>query len=160
MSSSSLFPYPLTLTPFLFFRFASPQASYLSGYSVLLLSHLLSSSPTNATIILDALPSLPLPPSQSPFSSPLTSSSSLSAATHAAKLDSLILELRDFADVHQRFHQKLTTITAQVAANEDDEEEEEGMGKGVLPAVVPSMEEGVGAVQRMIGVLEGLREGL
>jgi len=82
-------------------------------------------------------------------------------------------ELRDFADVHQRFHQKLTTITRAVlekaegvegGGGEEEEEEEEGWvgargvggGTEVLPAVVPSMEEGVGAVQRMIGVLEGL----
>lgn len=81
-------------------------------------------------------------------------------------------ELRDFADVHQRFHQKLTSITREVfekaegveggGGEEEDEEEgwvgARGVGGGteVLPAVVPSMEEGVGAVQRMIGVLEGL----
>ena len=81
-------------------------------------------------------------------------------------------ELRDFADVHQRFHQKLTTITQAVlekaegvvGGGGEEEEEEEGWvgvagvggGGGVLSAVVPSMEEGVGAVQRMIGVLEGL----
>lgn len=74
-------------------------------------------------------------------------------------------ELRDFADVHQRFHQKLTTITQAVLEKTEEEEEEEWVGGatgggvgggGVLPAVVPSMEEGVGAVQRMIGVLEGL----
>lgn len=65
-------------------------------------------------------------------------------------------ELRSFADVHQRFHDKLTTLASSSKPADDEEAGGEGGGEEVLPAVVPSVEQGVGAVQRMIGVLEGL----
>lgn len=71
-------------------------------------------------------------------------------------------ELRDFADVHQRFHEELltlATVSAKSKADANDIEDVEMGGDRILPAVLPSVEEGVGAVQRMIGVLERLAEG-
>lgn len=138
------------------------QSSYLSGYSVLLLSHLLDGSPTNASFILDALP-LPSPTADSSYSAVASAPTPSPSSARRTKLTRMASELRDFADVHQRFHSKLTSLTtaAAAAATTDEVGDDPGPGEpgpDVLPAVVPSVEDGVDAVRRMIGVLEGLAD--
>lgn len=114
------------------------QATYLAGYTTLLLSHLIATSPENAAIVLTSLP----------------------LGTKAANLEAMIAELRNFVDVHQRFFRKLTEITAEASAadNSIGSTQEVLSVANAAPAVVPSVEEGIGAVQRMMGLLEGLRE--
>lgn len=77
-----------------------------------------------------------------------------------SKIASLAAQLKDFADVHQRFHQKLTTITRVALESDAEVPVQQGLGleeeeewkevttqvtTGVLPAVMPSIEEGVGS---------------
>jgi Fe-S-cluster formation regulator IscX/YfhJ len=130
----------------------------------------MSGSSANTEIILLALSS-PAPSSQ-PSTDP--------TEIKRAKLAHLIVSLEAFADVHSRFHQKLASIVkaapkaaaeevdleqdlegpegaAQVAGVPDLRKEELKEVGGVLPALVPSVEEGVGAVREMIRMLEGLR---
>lgn len=85
---------------------------------------------------------------------------SLPLGTKAANLEAMIAELRNFVDVHQRFFRKLTEITAEASAadNSFGSTQEVLSVANAAPAVVPSVEEGIGAVQRMMGLLEGLRE--
>lgn len=77
----------------------------------------------------------------------------------ASTVSSLAVHLKDFADVHQRFHQKITTIARVTLENDPDMRVQDAVGLKYesrwdkmtakvqaedLPAVIPSVEEGVG----------------
>lgn len=88
-------------------------------------------------------------------------------SVQARKLAVLVSELQDFSDTHRRFHEKLSSI-AQASTDADAdpnadpvEAEEDGLADVAgLPAVVPSVEQGVNEVLKMVGVLEQLRDAL
>ncbi|CDZ98465.1 Wings apart-like protein [Phaffia rhodozyma] len=133
---------------------ASPEASYLSGYAVLLLSHFMKNNQTNVDLIIEALRATTDEPSDA-----------------ASTASSLAAYLKDFADVHQRFHQKITTIARITLGNDSDVSVEDAVGltdgnewdkvtakiqTEELPAVIPSVEEGVDAIRSMALEMEQL----
>lgn len=79
------------------------------------------------------------------------------------KLRSLAAELQAFSEIHQRFHDKLSSLSRAAGANGDDTGgldlglDAEGLKEIQTGAsALPSKEAGVGAVLEMVGVLQAM----